>query len=202
MWPCKIPHSSSSFAEYPFLLSSRTPTSTKCFGCFVPSSFGRVRCSFARASRAGRCGCWAKASRSRFLRIKEARAGPSSSPTHAAVMSSGKWRSSTTGPVLGMAVVVAGGHAHQLDAQEFHAMRATFVPAVFKVLRKVCLDLCGRLRQTNERIVASGRTNVQTPRLPAGPRPTTEILDAFPPFLRAPVGREAGARAEARSHSR
>jgi CRP-like cAMP-binding protein len=79
-------------------------------------------------------------------------------------------------------VVVAGGHAHQLDAQEFHAMRASFVPAAFKILRKVCVDLCGRLRSTNERIVPSGHTHVETPRLPDGPRPEPELLQQFPAF--------------------
>jgi CRP-like cAMP-binding protein len=90
------------------------------------------------------------------------------------------------GPRSGTAVVVQGGHAHQLDAQEFHAMRGTFVPAAFKVLRQVCMDLCKRLRQTNERIVPSGNTRIETPQLPAGPRPTPEQLDAFPAFRTLP----------------
>jgi CRP-like cAMP-binding protein len=90
------------------------------------------------------------------------------------------------GPRSGTALVVQGGHAHQLDAQQFHSMRATFVPAAFKVLRKVCVDLCLRLRQTNERIVASGHSQVETPRRPVGPRPDTAMLDAFPAFRALP----------------
>lgn len=90
------------------------------------------------------------------------------------------------GPRSGTAIVTQGGHAYEIDAQEFHAMRATFVPAAFKVLRKVCVDLCGRLRQTNERIVSSGHTKVQTPALPPGPRPDVAMLDRFPPFKALP----------------
>lgn len=65
-------------------------------------------------------------------------------------------------------------------------MRATFVPAAFKVLRKLCVDLCARLRQTNERIVRSGHTKVETPALPAGPRPEVAMLDRFAPFKALP----------------
>lgn len=90
------------------------------------------------------------------------------------------------GPRSGTAIVTQGGHAHEIDAQEFHAMRATFVPAAFKVLRKLCVDLCARLRQTNERIVRSGHTKVQTPALPAGPRPEVAMLDRFAPFKSLP----------------
>lgn len=90
------------------------------------------------------------------------------------------------GPRSGTAVVVQGGHAHQIDAQEFHAMRATFVPAAFKVLRKVCVDLCQRLRQTNERIVPSGHSQLEAPRLPDGPKPDPELLEKFPAFKGLP----------------
>jgi CRP-like cAMP-binding protein len=90
------------------------------------------------------------------------------------------------GPRSGTAVVTHGGTAHELDAQEFHAMRAAFVPAAFKMLRKMCSDLCLRLRQTNERIVASGTSRVATPPQPKGPRPTVEQLERFPPFRRLP----------------
>lgn len=86
----------------------------------------------------------------------------------------------------GTAIVTQGGHAHELDAQEFHAMRTTFTPAAFKILRKLSVDLCARLRQTNERIVASGHTKIDTPPLPAGPRPDVAMLDRFPPFKALP----------------
>jgi CRP-like cAMP-binding protein len=83
-------------------------------------------------------------------------------------------------------LVVQSGHAYRLDAPAFHALRAAFVPAAFKVLRALCVDLCHRLRQTNERIVPSGRSHVETPPLPDGPRPESEQLDAFPPFRGLP----------------
>lgn len=91
------------------------------------------------------------------------------------------------GPRSGTAIVTQGGPAHQIDADEFHAMRGAFTPAAFKVLRKICLDLCGRLRTTNERIVPSGNSGVHTPPLPAGPRPETELLDRYPPFRNLPA---------------
>lgn len=91
------------------------------------------------------------------------------------------------GPRSGTAIVTSGGHAHQIDAQEFHAMRATFVPAAFKMLRKVCVDLCARLRQTNERIVPSGHARVETPAPPSGPRPDLEMVDRFPAFRALPA---------------
>ncbi len=90
------------------------------------------------------------------------------------------------GPRSGTAVVTSGGQAHQIDAQEFHAMRATFVPAAFKVLRKVCVDLCSRLRQTNERIVTSGHADVHTPGLQVTGRPEVEVLNRFGPFSHLP----------------
>lgn len=91
------------------------------------------------------------------------------------------------GPRSGTAMVTQGGPAHQIDANEFHAMRSAFTPAAFKVLRKICVDLCARLRQTNERIVPSGQAVIETPALPRGPRPEKELLDRFPPFKGLPA---------------
>lgn len=87
----------------------------------------------------------------------------------------------------GTAVVVQGGHAHQIDAQEFEALRNGFHPAAFKVLRKVSQDLCGRLRATTDRIVPPGQKVVQTPPLGGGRRPTGEELDSFEPFKKLPA---------------
>ncbi len=91
------------------------------------------------------------------------------------------------GPRSGTAIVTQSGTAHQIDADEFYAMRSTFVPAAFKVLRKICVDLCGRLRNTNERIVPSGHAAVETPALPSGPRPETVTLDRYPAFRGLPA---------------
>lgn len=91
------------------------------------------------------------------------------------------------GPRSGTAVVIHTGPAYQIDADEFHAMRAVFVPAAFKVLRKICMDLCVRLRRTNERLVPSGRLDVETESLPKGPRPDTQMVDRFPAFRGLPA---------------
>lgn len=85
------------------------------------------------------------------------------------------------------AVVTQDGPAWEIDAREFHAMRGTFVPAAFKVLRKICADLCKRLRATNERIVPSGTRQVETPPRPPGRRPDVKELDAFPAFKALPA---------------
>ncbi len=91
------------------------------------------------------------------------------------------------GPRSGTAVVVQGGHAHEIDANEFHALRSTFNPAAFKVLRRVCVDLCSRLRATNERIVPSSHTSVQTPSVTSTKRPPPKVMDEFPPFKALPA---------------
>ncbi len=91
------------------------------------------------------------------------------------------------GPRSGTAIVTQSGPAQQIDAQEFHAMRASFRPAAFKILRKICLDLCARLRATNERIVPSGTAKVETPSLPRGPRASAEMIDRYPAFHALPA---------------
>ncbi|MCA3014430.1 MAG: cyclic nucleotide-binding domain-containing protein, partial [Myxococcaceae bacterium] len=85
------------------------------------------------------------------------------------------------------AVVTRAGPAHQLDALEFHAMRSTFVPAAYKVLRKICLDLCTRLRATNERIAPGASRPSPTPSPAHERRPEPEELAAFPAFAAMPA---------------
>jgi CRP-like cAMP-binding protein len=91
------------------------------------------------------------------------------------------------GPRSGTALVVQGGHAHEIDANEFHALRDGFNPAAFKVLRRVCVDLCARLRATNERIVPSSHTSVSTPPISSTTRPPPEVMDLFGPFKVLPA---------------
>ncbi|PZR11473.1 MAG: hypothetical protein DI536_17765 [Archangium gephyra] len=91
------------------------------------------------------------------------------------------------GPRSGTAIVTQTGPAHQIDADEFHAMRANFTPAAFKVLKKIALELCARLRSTNERIVPSGQAGVQTPPLPQGPRADGELIERYPAFKSLPA---------------
>ncbi len=62
-----------------------------------------------------------------------------------------------------------------------------FLPAAFKVLRKICVDLCGKLRATDERIVPSSNSGIQAPPLERGPRPDVALLDAFAPFAPLPA---------------
>jgi CRP/FNR family cyclic AMP-dependent transcriptional regulator len=90
------------------------------------------------------------------------------------------------GPRSGTALVTRGGHAHELDAQAFHAMRSTFTPAAFRVLRKLAVDLCARLRQTDARIVESSSSGIRTPPLPPGRRPEVDTLSRFPAFSALP----------------
>lgn len=91
------------------------------------------------------------------------------------------------GPRSGTAVVVQGGHAHEIDANEFHALRGTSNPAAFKVLRRVCVDLCARLRATNERIVPSSPQSIHTPSVSSTKRPSADLMDRFPPFKAMPA---------------
>lgn len=91
------------------------------------------------------------------------------------------------GPRSATAVVVAGGHAHEILGAEFHALRDAFKPAAFKVLRRICMDLCKKLRATSDRIVASGKVAVSTPAAALGPRPDVALLDTFAPFQPLPA---------------
>ncbi len=91
------------------------------------------------------------------------------------------------GPRSATAVVVSGGHAHEINAADFHALRDAFNPGAFKVLRRICIDLCRRLRATNDRIVPSGSKVIETPPLPRGPRATVDLLDHFAPFKPLPA---------------
>lgn len=85
------------------------------------------------------------------------------------------------------AVVVQGGHAHLIDAIEFQTLRSQFNSAAFKVLRRICRDLCARLRATNDRIVPAGKGGVRTPPVEGGRRPTQDELDAYEPFRGLPA---------------
>ena len=91
------------------------------------------------------------------------------------------------GPRSGTAVVVQGGLAHEIVANEFHALRSTFQSAAFKVLRRICVDLCARLRATNERIVPSSTPGIETAPQKYGPTPSVELLDQFAPFKPMPA---------------
>jgi CRP-like cAMP-binding protein len=91
------------------------------------------------------------------------------------------------GPRSATAVVVNGGHAHEILGVEFHALRDGFRPGAFKVLRRICIDLCSKLRATSDRIVGAGNTSIDTPAKDLGPRPSVEVLDQFAPFKPLPA---------------
>ncbi len=90
-------------------------------------------------------------------------------------------------PRSGTGLVTIGGPAHRIDARDFHALRTTFSPAAFKILRKICVDLSSRLRATNDRIVPSSNTVLSTPAQPIGTEPTIAEIDAFPAFGALPA---------------
>lgn len=87
----------------------------------------------------------------------------------------------------GTAVVVQGGHAHQIDAMEFESLRHSFHSAAYKILRRICVELCARLRATNDRIVAQGTRAVNTPLIAQGRRPNEKEVDQFGPFKALPA---------------
>jgi CRP-like cAMP-binding protein len=86
----------------------------------------------------------------------------------------------------GTAVVTRGGPAHRIDAVEFQALREKFNPAAYKVLRKLAMDLCAKLRATSDRIVPPGGVAPPTEPLAGLPLPSPEVLDEFPPFRQLP----------------
>lgn len=89
-------------------------------------------------------------------------------------------------PRSGTAVVSKPGPAHQIYATDFHALRQAYSPVAFQMLRWICLDLCRRLRATNDRIrpvLPPGKAPLPPPR---GRRPTPAELDEFPAFRPLP----------------
>ncbi len=86
----------------------------------------------------------------------------------------------------GTAVVMQGGPAHEIDAREFQVLRRTYHSAAYKVLRRICMDLCAKLRATAERIAPSSQTVVSAPPLPPGRPAPVEVLDGLGPFQSLP----------------
>jgi len=84
------------------------------------------------------------------------------------------------------AVVVRGGPAHRIAAADFSRLRDAYRPAAYKVLRRICVDLCARLRATDNRIVPSGTGIVPHTHLEVGAHVEPEALDEFPPFRKLP----------------
>ncbi|MGQ0504878.1 MAG: Crp/Fnr family transcriptional regulator [Myxococcaceae bacterium] len=84
------------------------------------------------------------------------------------------------------AVVMQGGTAYQIDAVDFHTLREANHAAAYKVLRRICTDLCGRLRATNERIAPTSNASGAGPgELPSRAATIAEV-EAYPPFKAFP----------------
>lgn len=84
------------------------------------------------------------------------------------------------------AVVVQGGLAHEISAVEFQTLRSSFTPAAFKVLRRLCVELCAKLRATSDRVAPSQQKPVNTPPLEESRAATAADMDQFPAFKTLP----------------
>jgi len=90
------------------------------------------------------------------------------------------------GPRSGTATVVAGGEVYRIDAADFKTLREGHHPAAFRVLRKICIDLCHRLRATSDRIVPPGEGPRRQTSLQPGPLPSPDVLNDYAPFRGLP----------------
>jgi CRP-like cAMP-binding protein len=86
------------------------------------------------------------------------------------------------GPRSGTATVKVGGAAWVMAARDFYALRDAYHPAAFQLLRKICVELCWRLRGTSDRLVAPspGPEQASSPRSVLRTQP--EHLDELPIF--------------------
>jgi len=84
------------------------------------------------------------------------------------------------------AVVTHAGVAYRLGAADFMRLREGFRPAAYKVLKKICVDLCARLRATDRRIAPEGRLVVPHTKADFGVPVEPELMDEFPPFRKLP----------------
>jgi CRP/FNR family transcriptional regulator, cyclic AMP receptor protein len=90
------------------------------------------------------------------------------------------------GPRSGTATVVTGGPAQRIDAADFRGLRSAHHQAAFRVLRKICIDLCYRLRATSDRIVPPGERIASSAQLRSVPLPSPDVLDEYAPFRGLP----------------
>jgi CRP-like cAMP-binding protein len=84
------------------------------------------------------------------------------------------------------AVVTRAGPAHRIAAADFTRLREGFRPAAYKVLRKICVDLCARLRATDRRIAPEGKGVVPHTKADFGVPVEPELMDEFAPFRKLP----------------
>lgn len=86
----------------------------------------------------------------------------------------------------GTAVVVKAGSAHEIDAVDFQVLRDSYTPAAFKVLRKIAVDLCRKIRATTDRIAPSSNLTIDAPDVTTRPLPSPDVVDEFGPFRKMP----------------
>ncbi len=84
------------------------------------------------------------------------------------------------------AVVMQGGTAYQIESIDFHTLRDGLHPVAYQVLRRICADLCARLRATNERVAPEGPPIQGQPPLPLRPAEPADV-DGFQPFAKLPA---------------
>lgn len=93
------------------------------------------------------------------------------------------------GPRSGTATVTRAGDAFRLDAESFRALRAADASIAYRILRRISVGMCLRLRQANERLgtggARAGTSRAEVPLVLTQPSP--ETLDEFPPLRRFPA---------------
>ena len=78
--------------------------------------------------------------------------------------------------------VTRGGPAYRIQASDFASLRTQGHPAAFQILRRLCTELCRRLRATSDWVVRPSGRRLDAPELERHRRPRPEELDAFPMF--------------------
>jgi len=91
------------------------------------------------------------------------------------------------GPRSATAVVTRAGPSHRIEAADFKALRSSFQPVAYKILRQICKELCSRLRATSERIApSSGQPAAASGLVVAQRHPTGAEIEEFAPFRSLP----------------
>lgn len=90
-------------------------------------------------------------------------------------------------PRSATAVVVESGSAYEISGTDFYVLRQQASPAAYQVLRRLCVELCGKLRSTTDRIVPPTAKPAASPGLSAGRRPELELLDLLPQLRPLPA---------------
>jgi CRP/FNR family transcriptional regulator, cyclic AMP receptor protein len=90
------------------------------------------------------------------------------------------------GPRSGTARVEVGGPAAVMAARDFYALRDAYHPAAFQLLRKICVELCWRLRGTSDRLVAPTLTAPRAASRLSSERTESEHLDEIAAFRLLP----------------